>query len=1188
MATTLRSSLRQRVALPLAALVFAASVAAALQAVAAPPTVPISQIPLTVAQPANPQLAWAIANSESVDGDLSGAIMAGSGSLGPFLAPLQNASSPVNYAIPPGFTPPVNPGGGGFAPYTVNIGGGTLVDNGASRLNVAKAGITAVMTTYMANVDFALFDYQTGAPNVLTTWVYYMSPWIVEPSQLTNGTPGPFIFTNVKIVGLKYVNNPCFQWPTFIGPVFGDCANLSAHYGGNIDTQQYLQVDPSSDDPAVNDVLYAGGQAAVCLAFGAVNPPTPYPPNRSLNNYKNGGVFEGYPSGVNACALGTGPTNAGFVPYSGEVMYAQRGFGYFSGQNPGNGHQVVPMTSAGATPTQASVTAALAAFAPFLAPETNRTFTPEIKALAVQSPMAGLLTGARNYLQTNPPSDNGCPPNRYIVLVTDGLPTEDLNGKNWPPLGSYSASPAGYNVFANYNGDGSLAASNDQALLDAIAVITAANNAGIKTYVIGLGAGASDPVSPAGQALTSMAVAGGTNAAMPAADVPSLLNDLSIVLAKVLQAKQSIAAGAVNSTGLNTNSVIYQAQFNSSDTQQDWTGNLFAFNIDPVTGNVNTNPAAAVWQAQTQLDLQNWNAGRIIATWDPVAGRATPFRWDGAGALLPAGISAGTAMGAALQTFPADPNGQDVLQFLRGANAQEVRFGGAFRNRTHKLGDIVYSNPVFVGAPSGYSQSPSYLAYAVANKARQPVVYIGANDGMLHAFDANTGNELFAYIPQTVWSNLVKLVNPFYSQQHLFYVNGSPQASDVQFGDGSWHTVVVETEGAGGNGVFALDVSSPSSFVTENLLSQAVLWDFTDVDMGNSFSDPAFGLMADGSWLVLFGNGYNSPSGNPYLYALNPQTGAIVGKLNLCAMVAGVCNPALPNGLSSVTLTNNGGLLGGPATVAYAGDLQGNMWRVNILNQNPGTWTATVLFQAKDSVNNPQPITTAPTVTLNPRFPQVLGTMLFTVTGELLGTQDLTNNQVQSVYGVYDPPNTYAVPLQRAGLVQETMTQTAFGGIPARQIVGNAISLPGQKGWFIDLSLVPGERGVTDPQLVSGGGVLFTTYSPAANLCIGGGSAWLMDLNYTGGAFPSPQFSIGDKNTVGFSLGTVYAASPALLSYSGSGKSELALVSTSGGNSMSGQPLPPGSCPGNLVTCSMLSIQITGTLKHRKAWWEVR
>ena len=1071
----------------------------------------------------------------------------------------------------------MNPGAGGVAPYTV-ASGGNLVDNSPSRLNVAKAGLTSIINTYMTSVDFALADYQTSGLTLFNTWVYHMSP------------PGGFVFTSLPGAS-KYVANPCYNYnPAGADRVNQDCVAIDRNYAAQtIKLQPYMLVSATSDDPSINDVLYAGGGIdPVCVVNGTINPPTPFPPNYTLANYNTGGVLVGYSNQVNNCARVTGPTNAGFVPYSTEVMYAQRGFGYYTfGETSGSGNILVNMTSAGAVPTSASTSAAIARFTPLLAPETNNSGTTEIKAAGTQSPTAGLLTGVRTYYATNPPSSNGCVATKYVVLVTDGLPTMDLRGLIWPPLGSAAASapPNGYGVTATFNADGSLNTTNSQALTDTITVLTALNASGIRTYVIGVGAGVDPAQNPvAAQTLTAMAIAGGTGAYFPAISPVALTNDLQVILAKILSQTQSTSSAAVNSTGLRTGSVVYQSQFITSDASQDWTGELYAFPIDPNTGLVNTAKSAAVWSAATQLDLENWDTGRLIATWDPTSSAGTPFRWNAA--LAPHGISATTALGTALSTFAADTNGQDILQFIRGSNARELRFGGQLRNRTHKLGDIVDSNPLYIGQSTGPSQDPTYFTFAASTATRPPILYVGANDGMLHAFDAITGAERFAYVPNGVWNNLVNLASPYYNQQHLFYVNGSPQATDVKFSDATWHTVLVGNEGAGGKTLFALDVTDPASINSEAALASKVLWEFSDTNMGLSFSEPAI-ANTNAGWAVFFGNGYNSSTGTPFLYAINPQTGATIAKIDLCGQVAGVCNAAAANGLSSVTVVNSGGQFAQAANILYAGDLQGNLWRVNISAVSPASWTVTVVLQATDASGVRQPITTAPAVSLNPRFPNVLGTMVSVATGSLLSFTDLSNTQLQTIYGVYDPPASYATPLHRSDLVQQTLANATLGGTAVRTITNNGVSVPTNKGWFIDLSLLSGERVVTDPRMESGGVLVLTSYQPNTSSCTGGGNAFLTMVNYAnGGSFPLPQFDAsGDgkitsadtmtsppagtgANPVGLSLGSVYAAAPTIRSANFSTASAVKLITESSG--------------------AIKTVIERGATKARTAWWEIR
>jgi type IV pilus assembly protein PilY1 len=1176
---------------------------------------PIAQVPLTVAVPAHPQVVLAVGNSESMDGNLSGAIMTGSGSLAAADNLLNNSSSPVSYTIPGGFTPPIDPGpGDGTAPYT-SLSGGHRVDNSPSRLNVAKAGITAMLNIYMPYADFALLDYKLTGPGVYPISVYEMSP------------PGGFAFTSAPIAGNRYITNPCYQYNTLptTNVVYLDCLAIdtSGKVTGSMANSTLMQVDGtlfpnppgtaynggSSDDPLINDVFY-GGTAPVCLVYGGPSPLNPYT-HYTLAQYNAnfGAITEAYShtidGGGGGCPGATSPTNAGFVPYTPQTMYILRGFGYYSGQDHNDANVAVPMTTAGAVPTAGSVATALAKFTPFLAPETDSTGTTEIKAAAVQSALPGLLVQALTLFNGNPPSDNGCNPTRYVILLTDGMPTLDKSGHSWPPPGTVSA--VNWHMKVAFNGDQSLniPGTTDQAVIDTVNELSALFNSTshVKTYVIGLGAGVDPTVNPvAAQVLTAFAIAGGTGNYFPATDPTSLTNDLQQILAQIQATSQSTAATAVNSTGLHNGSVAYLAQFNTSDTFQDWTGDMDAWKIDPVTGFVNTTPGLQLWSAESQLDAQDWDTGRLIATWDPVAHAGTPFRWNPA--LAPAGISPTTALGQALQSFLPDPNGQDVLQFVRGRNAQELRNGGQFRNRTHKLGDIVASAPIYVGLPNGLAQTADYLAFAQANQGRTPVIYVGANDGMLHAFNANTGSEMFAYIPNGVFNNLIKLVNPFYNQQHQFFVNGSPRSADVKYAsDGTWHTVLVTTLGAGGNSVFALDVSAPDAIVSggEAALAQAALWEFTDIDMGMSFSEPSIVDTAAG-YMVFVGNGYDSPNQKPVLYGIEPQHGTMLAKIDLCAAVAGVCNAALANGLSSVSAVNSYGQVSAPANTVYAGDLQGNVWRVDVTSSNPANWVVSVIYQTRDGSGNIQPITTAPAVTLNPFFPQTLGTMVYVGTGQFLGVADLSTTGVQSMYGIFDPPTGSALAFPgiptRSNLVQQFLcNDVTANNVAVRVITGmagncspptapNQVLLPptagAMRGWFVDLNLVSGERIISDPAIEAGGGVVFTTYQPNTSECVGGGSAWLMVLNYaTGAAFPLPELDtnadgkldssdVGStgKNPVGMSLGPVYASSVTFLPSGGAGGGTMKLTAVSSKN--------------------VDTVLDRGRAKERISWWEVR
>ncbi|MEB0135126.1 PilC/PilY family type IV pilus protein [Actimicrobium sp. CCC2.4] len=1110
-------------------------------------TLAISQVPLTVASPVHPQVLIALGNSESMDGTLSGAIMTGSGVLASGITSLSGSSSPANYAVPSGFVPPMQAADtSGNAPYTVSSNG-NLVDNGASRLNVAKAGIKAIIQAYMQNTDFALETYSTSGTSLYTTWVYYMSP------------PGSgFVFTSSKLAGNRYVANPCLNYSLASSTVKSNCtaiAGAGLYTALAVSGSAYMQIGASSDDANINDVLYASGQPGVYINYGNTSPASPYPPSYSLANYNNGSILITYPSSVPSANRATGPTNAGYVPYSPQVMYAQRGFGYGGSQSASSGNVLVPMTSAGAVPTATTVTIAVNSFLPSLAPETNTLQTTEIKAVAGQAPTAGLLAKAQSYL-ASVLSTAVCAPKQYVVLISDGLPTQDLAGKYWPPLGSAAA--AGYGLTATFKADGSLNVTNDTALTDTITNLAKLKAAGINTYVIGLGAGVDPSVNPqAAATLQAMAIAGGTANYYPASSPAALVDGLNSILISVQSGALSTTAAAVNSSQLQAGSVEYQASFNSNDTPyQDWTGELFEKAIDPATG---LPTGAVLWSAQTLLDTKasgtGWSTNRLITTWNPAlnagAGAAAPFRW--------ASLSA--AQQALLQ--PSDTLGASRVDYLRGNSLLEKRNGGTFRNRSHVLGDIVNSQPAYVGAPSASYFSDSYRSFAKSKASRQAMLYSGANDGMLHAFNATTGVEQFAFIPNDVVANLRKLTDPLYNQSHLYFVDGAPQVGDVQFADASWHTLLVAGEGGGGKSIYAMDVTNPQTLTSEAAVASAVLWEFTDADMGLSYSEPQISpIVAAPGFAVFFGNGYNSANNKSVLYAVNPKTGATLRKIDLCAAVSGACDSNLPQGLSTVALGNSDGLQGPAITHIYAGDLQGNLWAIDVADADPSRWAARLLFKARDASGNLQPITTPPVVTLHPNYPRLLGQFVMFGTGQLLAAVDLSSQLKQSVYGIWDKPGNTSVPT-RSNLQVQTLALVSAGasGLPQDVLTASktAINWTNKLGWYEDL-VGNGERIINAPQLLNGAFLATLNTPPVSGVCGASFSASLLEVNFqTGGAFEQPQLDInGDKVIdardtingtfpVGVVLGSGYGSSATLLQTTGAPGKIGKLITKSGG-----------------------------------------
>jgi len=572
------------------------------------PSLTIPQVPLIAANPTHPQVLILIGNSQSMDGTMSGAIMTGSGSLASALNGLNSSSSPLKYTVPTKFIPPMQTAdSSGQAAYTVSSGD-KLYDNGPSRLNNAKEGVEAIINEYMTSTDFGLAVYSTSNVNVYNTWVYYMS----APNA-------GFSFTNTPATSQRSVTNPCYNYNSASATIRSNCGSLTTLYNAStLANSRFMIIGAASDDAVINDVLYAGSAfAGVFVTYSGPTPASPYPPSFSLTNYNNGGISLAYSKTAPSVGnFSTGPTNAGYVPFTQQVMYAQRGWGYYGTQAAALGSVIVPMTTAGSAPTPSSISTAISKFTPFLAAESNSTATNEIKAIAVQSPLAGLLKQANTYMNPLGNTSGTCPQKKYVVLISDGLPTQDLAGKFWPPLGSTAA--AGYNVSASFNADGSLNTTNNQALTDAITTIKALKANGIATYVVGMGAGVDPSLNPqAAATLTAMAVAGGTQNYYPATSSEALVESLNSILISIQNGEYTASAAAVSSTHLTGNAVEYQASFVSNDTPyQDWTGDFQAIQLNPITGIPTT---TVLWSAQPLLDRlvsgTGWSATRKIITY---------------------------------------------------------------------------------------------------------------------------------------------------------------------------------------------------------------------------------------------------------------------------------------------------------------------------------------------------------------------------------------------------------------------------------------------------------------------------------------------------------------------------------------------------------------------------------------------
>jgi type IV pilus assembly protein PilY1 len=972
-------------------------------------------------------------------------------------------------------------------------------DDPTTRGNIARTVIRNTINTYSGLFNWGLEDFYTNEPGLYSTYPYWLGndQTMLFTDDCVPGGPGGGVSASNN--GLRCIPNP------------------QPFTGGN-----YVTYDRASDDPDINDVLYIGyfGSGAWATSGGGGTYCFYFTHNAGL-------AFEANMSNFWTC-FGFSPTDAGYLPFNPPItrqLYAYRAWGFYSDVN-GYGNIVEPIANS-------AVAAHMTRLQTLLANETQ--YGPDIKNSAVFTPLAGSLATAQQYFSGGigtSPILRSCQKN-FIMLATDGNPTASMSG--WdamyplsqqqniydPVTKTWTFSQAATDVFGqvgplrnvSFNG----------------------NNYDVQTYVVGMGDTVANPGSIA--TLNQIATLGGTKVAYLAGDAAALAAAFQSIAVDIESKTAAASAVSLNTGSWGTGTNLYQARFNSGD----WSGQLIAYVVkqDGSLGN-------QLWDAGQVINGQNWDTGRTIVTYKPssaLGSRGIPFRWPASYPGAPATTEMDLAQSSLLNADMAgtvDGYGSQRVQWIRGNPSNESGTCGTctpwFRSRpTSKLGDIIHSAPNYVAVPAfGYPDSieaAPYSAFAVANTNRAPMIYVGANDGMLHAFDAATGVEKLAYVPTPVYRNLSALSTQSLSGNsgeptpHHYYVDASPTLGDV-FYAGAWHTMLAGALGAGGQGIYALDVTDPSKFKPATAGS-IVRWEFNDADdadMGYVFGQPLLVKTNNGRWSVVVGNGYNnteadgnaSTTGHAVLYVLDAETGALRAKLDTQTGTA-----ANPNGISgSIAVDTNGD---GVADVVYAGDLAGNMWKFNLSSSSPSTWnvafSGTPLFSTGG-----QAITTKPDVT---RFTHG-GYLVVFGTGRYIDPSDIATTGAQTFYGIRDKGVAVS---GLSTLVRQSIVSTAVGAdnntyrVSTHAVGPATLDAPlsgdntvaastydlSKNGWYLTLP-TSGERMVTDPT-IRAGRVIFNTLIPNTDPCGFGGNGWVMEVDVmTGNRYNTPTFDTnGDE-----------------------------------------------------------------------------
>jgi type IV pilus assembly protein PilY1 len=422
----------------------------------------------------------------------------------------------------------------------------------------------------------------------------------------------------------------------------------------------------------------------------------------------------------------------------------------------------------------------------------------------------------------------------------------------------------------------------------------------------------------------------------------------------------------------------------------------------------------------------------------------------------------------------------------------------------------------------------SHVATSSVAMTRPGMVYQGANDGMLHAFDATTGDEKWAYVPSMVLPTLNKYTRRV-SFQHTYYVDGTPATSEVSDGAGNWKTILVGGLGKGGRGVYALDITNPAA-ATEADVAAKVLWEFPNTatssyaaNVGYSFGKPIIAKTRSGQWVVLVSSGYNNGSdtsgdGKGHLFVLNALTGAVIADITAAtgAENADDGTSASPSGLAQLTAFVRNYDRNPILEYVYGGDLKGNVWRFDLSSPTTSNWKMLKLAKLVDASGNFQPVTTAPQLTVVKDKPLIaVGTGQYLGKSDIVGTGTTPNahaSQTQSMYGLWDDLS--ATPRIDAGGVSvrtKLLQRSVSSGATQREIAptapDTAATSPydsGKRGWLFNFTL-SGERLAVAPQLALGT-LVFPTNTPSGIICTAGGKTWLYYVDIqTGLTYSGPS-----------------------------------------------------------------------------------
>ncbi len=533
---------------------------------------------------------------------------------------------------------------------------------------------------------------------------------------------------------------------------------------------------------------------------------------------------------------------------------------------------------------------------------------------------------------------------------------------------------------------------------------------------------------------------------------------------------------ASNSDSLITSSMLFKTEFDKNG----WQGELSAIGLDA---------GSTVWSA-SNID-PNQRQLFTINQWLDADHKGITLEWE----------KLSNNQKKSLQGKQTLNLAKKRLAWSQGNDSESLR------SRKQLLGDIIHSNISFLGQLQNYgfaslkgSEGSRYSDFIKHKTNRKEVVFVGANDGMLHAFDSGNGEELFAYIPNEIFSKIAAISDPRYGCDepdclaHEYLVDGKTALGDAYFNN-TWHSILIGTLGLGGRGIYALDVSAPESFNNKNILwevshTQAPINVETYADhMGIISQEASIARLKNGKWVAIIGNGYQSLNNQAVLFIIDIETGSLIRAINTQSGSA-----SMPNGLSTpVSIDSDSDNF---VDSIYAGDLLGNLWRFDLSSADERDWKVSFankpLFRAceDNNCNKPQAITAKPQVGKHPKG----GLMVYFGTGS---NSNQSVDVLNTFYTVRD--NNKTIKSRKSLVKQEVLQENSVGAsLEMRINSNNAVDYAKKQGWYLNLgkpfSPLTGER-ITTQALLKEGHLVISSEIPLADTCSAYTGSWLMKLD---------------------------------------------------------------------------------------------